>query len=282
MIADLDRTIEQIVTAEIPIKNGEIDVKFDMPKREWSARLSRPTLNFFLYDVRENNILRQPQWEKIAHKNGHPGNGTVHKKRSPFRIDCYYMITSWAAEPQDEHRLLTRCLLALFRHPILPRDRLLGSLREQPYDIQAHLANHDRLTNPAEVWGSLDNELRPSISYILTLALDPWAEVSGPAVRTLTWRTGQTETLPHDWQLVEGTDETRTLIGGTVSSGAQPQPGLQVAIKGTGFSSTTDEEGQFRLGSMPAGDYTLVVWMADGKMKERPISVPAAEYDVEL
>ena len=29
MIADLDQTIEQLVIAELPIKNGEIDVKFD-------------------------------------------------------------------------------------------------------------------------------------------------------------------------------------------------------------------------------------------------------------
>lgn len=282
MIADLDRTIEQLLTAEIPIKNGEIDVKFDQPKREWSARLSRPTLNFFLYDVRENGVLRQPQWERMASTNGHPGNGTAEKKRSPFRIDCFYMITSWAAEPQDEHRLLGRCLMALFRHPILPKNHLIGSLQGQPYVVQARLANHDRLTNPAEVWGSLDNELRPSVSYILTLAMDPWTEISGPVVRTLTWRTGQTETLPYEQQLVEGTEETRILIGGTVSSGDTPLSGLEVAIKGTGHFSTTNDEGQFRLGSMPAGDYTLVVWTADGKPKERPISVPSAEYDVEL
>lgn len=88
MIADLDRTIEQLLTAELPIKNGEIDVKFDQPKREWSARLSRPTVNFFLYDVRENNILRQHQWEKVVvDKNGRLQNGAVQRKRTPFRVD---------------------------------------------------------------------------------------------------------------------------------------------------------------------------------------------------
>ncbi len=283
MIADLDRTIEQLLTAELPIKNGEIDVKFDQPKREWSARLSRPTVNFFLYDVRENNVLRQHQWEKVAvDKNGRLQNGTVQRKRTPFRVDCFYMITSWASEPQDEHRLLTRTLMALFRHPILPKARLIGELQNQPFDIQARLANHDKLTNPAEVWGSLDNELRPSVSYVVTLALDPWAEVTSPVVRTFTLRSGQTETLPQLWQLVEGTDETRIYIGGTVTQAEQPQEGLEVAIKGTGLFTTTDANGQFTLGSLPAGDYTLVVWPADGKPKERTISVPAADYDFEL
>lgn len=168
MIADLDETIRQLLIKELPVKNGEIDIKFEQPKREWSARVSKPTINLFLYDVRENNILRQHQWERVRE-----GNGTVTQKRSHMRVDCLYMLTTWASDPEDEHRLLTRALMALFRYPILPEDRLEGTLRNPPYEIQARLAAHDRLTNPAELWSSLDNELRPSISYVITLALDP-------------------------------------------------------------------------------------------------------------
>ena len=58
MIADLDETLQQLLKNELPIKNGEIDIKFEQPKREWSARLSKPTVNFFLYDLRENVKLR--------------------------------------------------------------------------------------------------------------------------------------------------------------------------------------------------------------------------------
>lgn len=189
MIADLDETLRKLLIEELPIHNGEIDVKFDQPKREWSARLAKPTLNFFLYDVRENHMLRQHQWQQVT--DGRGNGRTAQRKRSPFRIDCFYMITSWAAEPQDEHRLLARCLRALFRYPTLPEERLVGALQTPIFDIQARLARHDTLTNPAEVWSALDNELRPSISYVITLALDPWTEVSGPIVRTLKLRTRQ-------------------------------------------------------------------------------------------
>src|SRR5688500_5321289 len=181
MIEDLDETIRQLLMSEIPIRNGEVEISFDQPKREWSTRLSKPTLNLFLYDVRENNTLRQHQWDRL------PGNGSDGKtqlKRTPFRIDCTYMLTTWASVPDDEHRLLTRSLLALFRFPILPEDRLVGGLRNPLFDIQARLASHDRLTNPAEVWASLDNEMRTSISYVITLALDPWKEITTPIVRS--------------------------------------------------------------------------------------------------
>ncbi len=285
MIADLDETLRQLLMAEIPIKNGEVEVSFDQPKREWSARLSKPTVNLFLYDVRENVVLRQHQWERMPDNPGDIRN-TARLKRTPFRIDCYYMLTTWAAEPDDEHRLLSRSLMALFRFPVLPEDRLLGNLQGQAFEIQARIANHDKLTNPAEVWASLDNEMRPSISYLITLALDPWKEVTGPVVRTLILRAGPTETLPAQQKLVP--EEARfemSFIGGTVRNKGKdnaPVQGIQVAIKGTGYMDTTDEEGHFTLGSLQPGEYTLVAWPPEGKPREKKIVIPNKDGDYDL
>ena len=100
MIDDLDEVLRQLLIRELPIKNGEIDIAFDQPKREWSARLSRPTLNLFLHDLNENKKLRQaqPMWEvEIGN------NGQAVKRRKPVRLDLHYMITAWANEPEDEH-----------------------------------------------------------------------------------------------------------------------------------------------------------------------------------
>ncbi len=288
MIADLDETIRQIVIEELPIKNGEIDIKFDQPKREWSSRLSKPTINFFLYDVRENPTLRQHGWDRLDN-----GSGRITtQKRTPFRVDCFYLMSVWAADPEDEHRLLTRALMALFRFPILPADRLLGTLRNPPFDISARLGVHDRLTNPAEVWGALDNELRPSIPYIITLALDPWSEVTGPAVRSFTLRFGQADTLPRRPQFIEGapTDDFY-FMGGVVRTSekaktnpGQPQAGIPVAIKGTGWVTNTDDQGRFRFGPVVPGQYTLVAWPggSGAAPKERTVSVPAADGNFDL
>jgi hypothetical protein len=284
MIADLDETIRQLLVTDIPIKNGEVDVSFDQPKREWSARLSKPTVNLFLYDLRENPILRQHQWERLNPGNGR--DGKIHLKRSPMRVDCLYMMTTWAAEPEDEHRLLTRCLLALFRYPLLPEDRLVGSLKNPLFEIQAHLASHDRLTNPAEVWSSLDNEMRPSVSYIVTLALDPWAEVVGPPVRTLTLRPGQVAGLPGIHSLLQEAGwKDMNYIGGTVRSKGKEGTavgGIDVAIKGTGLFDRTDEQGHFTLGSLLPGEYTLVAWTSEGKPSEKKVQIPLIQGDYDL
>ena len=281
MIADLDQTIEKLLTTEFPIKNGEIDIAFDQPKREWSARLARPTINFFLFDIRENNVLRQHQWEKMAQLQGNGGPPHIQQKRTPFRVDCHYIITSWAANPKDEHRLLSRCLLTLFRYPILPESCLAGDIKTQPFKIQARLVTHDHLTNPAELWGSMDNEIRPSMSYLLTVAADPWAEMTGPAVTSYTMTTGIAESLP-DSRIDMETAVSTHHIAGTITAKDTPKANITVALKNTGFVSTTNQEGQYLLSNLPTGEHTLVAWPSEGKPVEKSITIPGTGYDIEL
>jgi len=284
MIADLDETIKRMLIADMPVKNGEIDIKFDQPKREWSAKLVKPTINFFLYDVRENTQLRRSQYDQV--KNGNAQEMMARMKKAPHRIDCYYILTTWAAEAEDEHRLLTRTLMSLFRNPSIPDHVLQGSLQNPRYPLNTHVARHDKLTNPAEVWSALDNEMRPSVSFTVTIALDPWSEVTGPLVRSFTMQTGQSTSLPLLQEFDEGTAGfDLNYIGGIIrskSGDGEPKTGLEVAIKGRGWFDVTDEDGRFRLGAMPPGSYTLVIWPEKGKPKEKKITVPATDGDYDL
>jgi hypothetical protein len=234
-----------------------------------------------MYDLRENNVLRQHQWDQIREE-----KGKVTRKRSPMRVDCFYMLTTWAADPEDEHRLMTRCLMALFRHPIIPEEVMVGAMQKPLFEVQARLAAHDRLTNPAEVWSSLDNEMRPSVSYIISLALDPWQEIDTPAVRTYSFNVGQAFDPSHEKTLEErGEGMALQYFGGSVhekGNEKQALPGIQVAVKGTGFFTTTDSSGRFLLGGLPAGEYTLVAWPAKGKPIEKKVSLPAGEGDYDI
>ena len=282
MIANLDRTIEKLLIAEVPIENGKIDVKFEQPTREWSARLSRPTINLFLYDVRENNVLRQPQWERVVRQDGRTIPRSIAQKRTPFRVDCHYILTTWAPEVQDEHTLLSRAMLALFRNPVLPDKYLVDELNEQPFKLMAQLARHDKLINPAELWGAMDNVIRPSVSYIITLSMDPWTPVTSPIVLSYTLTEGQADKLPRTHTLTEGTAVSQITIGGIVRQDGRPQPGLQTAIKGTGCFATTNDDGRYILANVPLGEHTFIVWTKNDKPIERQIVIPSDNYDIDL
>ena len=282
MLADLDETIRRLLVDELPVKNGEIEISFDQPRRDWSSRISKPTINVFMYDVRENKELRRHQWERM---NGNSRQDLARLKRTPMRVDCSYVVSVWAADPEDEHRLLTRCMMTLFRFPTLPENRLVDSLQNPPYEIQTRLAQHDTLTEPSDIWNVLDNELRPCVSYVVTLALDPWQVITAPIVRTRTFRLGQAQGLPQETALqADATRADMVLIGGVVSRGADGPPlrNIDVALKGTGYLATTDAEGRFLLGSVPPGTYTLIAWTSEGKPEQKAIEVPSEAYDMEV
>ena len=277
MIDDLDEVLRQLLIRELPIKNGEVDVQFDQPKREWSAKISRPTLNLFLHDVRENAKLRQtqPMWDLTQNP-----DGTVTQRRKPVRVDLHYIITAWATEPEDEHRLLSRTLMALFRTSYLPHDLLPESLQDQPVVIPIMAAQYDEMKNPADVWNVLDNEMRPAIGLIVTLAIDPYQPTVTPLVRTRELRVGQSP-APALQQLDAGLEPDRFwTIGGTLHGLGGRSPRLTLVEKGLEVS--LQPEGRFVIGRLQAGQYTLEV-VVDGQPARRyPITVPAPDYDLEM
>jgi hypothetical protein len=278
MIEDLDEALRRLLVRDLPVKNGEVDIQFDQPKREWSARLSRPTLDLFLYDVRENNKLRQaqPAWE-VEYND----DGTATRRRRPVRMDLHYMITAWAPDPEDEHRLLSRTLLALFRYPHIPAELLPEGLQGQEVPIATMVAQEEDLTNPADVWSAMDNEMRPMIVCVATLAIDPYQPVTAPLVTTREVLFGQTP-APSRQQLEEraGTDGFWA-VGGRVRSD-RPLENLHLTLVEGGLEVPVQPAGRFVIGRLRAGEYTLEVSSEGRKPQRHKIVVPSPGYDLEV
>lgn len=313
MIDELDKSIRTLLIEELSMR--EEDITFDQPKRETSARWSQPTLNFFLYDVRENAQLRQHQMERTEPpSNGNGAQpGKVYQKRPPMRVDCFYMVTAWAQHPMDAHKLLTNCMMTLYKHTQLPDSCLQGKLSDAIFPLRARVANHDVLTNPAEVWSSLDNEMRASFSYVVTLALDPWKVEEVTQVETVRIRMGasEIESTPLDstrpralavQQRPASEMVSRRLpriravfdemidIGGQVrerGSKGKPIGDIEVQIQNTGLYTRTDAQGRFRFGRIWFTDeeVTLVADPNGPRRTEHKTQVVATklgQYDIEV
>lgn len=283
MISDMDETLRELLIQGMPVRNGEINIEFDQPRREWSARLSRPTLNVFLYDVRENTVLRQADWQVERRS-----NGTALKTPPPVRVDLNYLVTAWATEPDDEHRLLSRALLALLRYSVIPTNLLPESLQSQPVPIPLRVADLETLRNAADLWGVLDNELRPAIPCTLTLAFDPYQPVTGPLVRSRHLRVQQASGMhaagkQPPSQLADVHDYAGDgfwLVGG-VLRGEKPLQGIHLVLRERGLDVPVSDRGEFVIGNLEAGEYTLELERA-GKVTRRQIIVPSESYDFDL
>jgi Pvc16 N-terminal domain len=267
MFADLDETIRELLIRCVPLELAEVDVSFEAPDREWSGRLSRPTVNCFLYDVRENLELRQTDWEVQRRS-----NGTATIRRLPTRIDATYQVTVWARAPEDEHRLLWRVMAALFRNQSIPESLLQGELREQPFPLKAQVAQpHQSRANPAELWQALDNRVRPVLTYTVTLALDPDQVYTSPLVFTSVTRLRQ--------KGAEQPDSQHYRIRGRVRRDDRGIPGATVCLKETGAEVESSQDGGFAFRARE-GALTLLVTLPDGQTASRAIQVPSPEYDV--
>lgn len=280
MIDELDEVIRKLLIRELPITNGEVDIAFDQPSREWSARISKPTLNVFLYDVRENQKLRQtqPMWENEKNL-----DGTITQRRKPVRVDLHYMITAWAMEAEDEHRLISRTLMCLFRLANLPEDLLTENLKIQNRPIPIMAAQYNELQNPTEFWNVLDNEMRPAISMLITIAIDPYTPLTVPLVREREVRVGQSH-RPASFQLT-GADAADVFwsIGGRICSiDPLDVEKLKVVLLETGSHIQVNPDGQFTIGRLRAGSYTLEVTV-DGKAPQKfSVQVPSADFDLTI
>jgi hypothetical protein len=271
MIAELDKTIKQLLIKKGHIEPAEIDISFDIPDREWSASLSRPTVNLYLYDVRENHNLRSTEW--IVEKNG---NGQATKRKNAKRIDLSYLVTVWTNNIEDQHNLLWQIMLTLFQFPSIPQELLTGKLAEQQYTIITSAAQPDGLlSNPSDFWAALDNEIKPSFNFIATLPMD-----LGIAFTSSIASTRSISVKPPDAEA-----EQMIGISGIVHLKDKPEIVIAEAIvvaKEAGMTATTDDQGQYSFSRIPAGKQTILVILPDKKMKESSIKVPSSNYNLAI
>jgi hypothetical protein len=273
MIDDFDEALRKLLVRELPVKKNEIDIDFHQPKREWSARLSRPTLNLFLYDIRENVKLRQAAHHWVP---DHADEKAAAMRRLPVRVELHYVITAWATEPEDEHRLLGRSLLALFRCPMFPDDLLPESLRPQPAPITIEVAQRDGLQNPSDFWSAMDNEIRPALVSTISLALDPYRPMTTPLVREYELRfiqagTGESESFSH--RVLWG-------VNGWLR-GAPPMRPIRMVLVERELDIPVEHDGAFTIRGIPAGEYTLEISVSGGPPTHRKLTVPSRDYTIE-
>lgn len=279
MIEEVDETLRKLLIRELPINNGEVEVTFDHPNREWSARLSRPTLNLFLYDLRENARLRQaqPAWETERHP-----DGSATQRRKPFRVDLQYMITAWASEPDDEHRLLSRTITAMFRFPFLPDDLLPPGLLSQNKQIPLLVGQGSELQNLVDIWSVLDNEMHPALSCTLTVAVDPYVPLDTPLVRERVLRVGPSRRPAARRLDLEADTSAFFTVGGRLSSQSGIDPAaLRVSLVEQGVIVPILPDGRFTIRHLRAGTYTLEAVGEGTPARRYTIRVPGADYELD-
>jgi hypothetical protein len=171
VIHDVDESLRTLIRRDA-LAGTDVEVLLDAPTREWSARRNSPTLDMYLYDIREDLRRRENGLIDVLDDDGH----VKERRRPPRYYKLSYLVTAWTQRPEDEHFLLSAVLLCLLRHDCLPRDVLAGSLEGLTVPIPVTVAlppPEDRALS--DVWSALGGELKPSLDLVV---ISPF--VAGP------------------------------------------------------------------------------------------------------
>lgn len=292
MIESLDETIKQFLIQKTPLDQAEVDISFDVPNKEWSGSISKPTINIYFYDIRENLSYSVSQNDWVMERDA---SGRIVKSKKGTRYDLSYLITAWTTNVEDEHRLLWYILSTLSRYDALPKDILEKPLDEQPYPMNTKIAHPEGiLRNVADVWTALDNQLKPVLPYVVTLYLDPQVSWAIPPVRSKFIRmsppldsVAAQQVFLKDGRLSpnsHGIVEVNQ-IGGHITDATDPARLVQaeVILLEQGLNTRTDAAGRFTFSNLVERPrYTFIVVAPGYATARHEVTVPADSYDIAL
>jgi hypothetical protein len=189
VIHEIDESLRRLVLRDA-VNGSGVELSFEAPTKEWASRRNTPTINIYLYDIREDVQQREVEYEEIRDEEGR----VVERRPPPRRYTLSYLVTVWTQRPEDEHQVLSSLLAAFLQFDRLPQDVLSETLAAQPYAVRTTVAlppPRDRtladlgypipytcaLPPPedralSDVWSALGGELKPSLDLIVTVPFD--------------------------------------------------------------------------------------------------------------
>ncbi|MGA6205614.1 DUF4255 domain-containing protein [Nocardia testacea] len=181
VISEVDDALKQLIEQEA-VDEAEVEVVFDAPTKDWAARRTGPTIDVYLYDIRED--LRRRQRGLV---NEYEDRRVRARHLLPRYFKLSYLVAAWTQRPEDEHRLLGRLLVCLLRHEALPQELLTGSLATLALPVPVTVAlppPEDR--SFADVWTALGGELKPSLDVVVSVPSQTGQALPAapPALRT--------------------------------------------------------------------------------------------------
>ena len=178
VIHEVDVALRSLIEREAT-DGTEVEVVFEAPTKDWASRRNVPTIDVYLYDIRED--LRRRERGLI---NQYEGDRVTTRHLPPRHFKLSYLVTAWTQRPEDEHRLLSALLSCFLRHDAIPPDLITGPLADLGLPVPMTIAlppPEDR--SFADVWSALGGELKPSLDIVISAPADTGQQyAAGPPV----------------------------------------------------------------------------------------------------
>lgn len=211
MLDLVDESLEAFFRAAVPLSATDVDVSFEAPDRDWSAKLTRPTVNLFLWDIRRSAARSRTGVRQVERP-----AGVAYQQAAPV-LELRYVASVWASDHSDERALLAGLIRAVLSHGAVPREFLPPAYAEfDAPTLTMARAGEDHM----EVTRLLEGQLKPGLNMMLATEFDIGGErPAGPPVREIETAVGRRHgSAPDRRRRVAGQIENPDLVGALVRS----------------------------------------------------------------
>lgn len=163
MLELIDESLEAFLRATVPLSARDVDVSFEAPDRTWSAKLNRPTVNLFLWDIKRSRDHARTGLEEYEE------NGIRMRRMALPRVELSYLVTAWTSEHADERALVGGLMQAVLAHSSIPEEFVAPSLRVlSPLSIGLSRGVDKHI----DVFKTLEGQLKPSLDVMIVTDVD--------------------------------------------------------------------------------------------------------------
>lgn len=152
-IGDVTRALADLLTNEQEPK-GSFAVSLKSPADE-EIDENNPTINLYLFRIEENPFARNRGWQPV-------GDDILH--RTPLSLNLYYVVTPYAKQQQDGHRILGEAMRIFYDHAILDTTQLGEPLQHTADPLKLDLCSFN-LEDLTRVWNAFNKQYRLSVCY---------------------------------------------------------------------------------------------------------------------
>src|SRR5262245_32032782 len=115
-IGDVTRSLFELLRNEQNPRNS-FDVSLQSPADE-TIDENRPKINLYLFRIEENPFAKNRDWQAV---------GSDVLLKPPLSLNLFYVLTPYAREQADGHRVLGEAMRVLYDNAIVEPTRLSGS-----------------------------------------------------------------------------------------------------------------------------------------------------------
>lgn len=253
MLHQLDDALARMLRARLEIDRADLDIVFETPDGEWGARVTKPTVNLFLWDIRRSGEESRSGRERVV------VDGQERWRQSPPRMEFQYLLTAWTTEVADEHELLGRCLVAILGSPALAGELAPTFATDQLPPVTVRVARTDG-KDLADFWGAIDGKLKPGLNLVVAASIDPAVSIAaGP---------------PTESYQVDVTDR-RDARSSTRRRFAGRSGAVGATVRSPRGTTVVDEHGRFLIDAEPGDEIVVESDPPETVVAGAPIGAPS-------